>query len=62
MKRKELLKYLAQHGCHVLTEGGEHTAVMNLTNSRKSFIPRHIDIKRGTVRAICKQLGIPHPF
>jgi predicted RNA binding protein YcfA (HicA-like mRNA interferase family) len=62
MKRREFLRYLARQGCHVVAEGGRHTAVMNFANNRKSYIPRHNELKRGTIRAICKQLGIPAPF
>ena len=62
MKRRALLRYLAQHNCHIIAEGGGHTAVMNFANQRKSYIPRHSEIKRGTVRAICRQLEIPAPF
>ena len=62
MKRKEFLRYLISHNCHVIAEGGGHTAVMNFGNKRKSYIPRHAELKRGTVRAICRQLVIPDPF
>jgi len=62
MKRRELLRYLQEHDCHVIAESGPHTAVVNLHNGRKSYVPRHSEIKRGTVRAICRQLEIPCPF
>ena len=38
MKRKEFMKYLRQHDCHVVDEGGGHTAVMNFKNG-KNFVP-----------------------
>ena len=62
MNRREFLRYLAEHNCHVVAESGPHTAVMNYDNGRKSYLPRHNNIKRGTVRAICRQLEIPCPF
>ena len=61
MKRKQLLKHLSAHDCVVVKEGSEHTWVQNTATKQKSFVPRHREIKPGTVRAICKQLGIPTP-
>jgi mRNA interferase HicA len=61
MKRRRLLRHLADHGCVVVKEGGEHTWVRNNTTQSRSVVPRHREIKPGTVRAICKQLGIPAP-
>jgi mRNA interferase HicA len=61
MKRKRLLKYLREHGCEVVKEGGDHTWVRNEATRKKSFVPRHAEIKAGTVKGICRQLGIDPP-
>ena len=44
MKRRDLLRHLAQHGCAFLREGGNHTVYVNRTAKRVSTIPRHNDI------------------
>jgi hypothetical protein len=61
MKRQKLLQHLTAHGCELAGEGAEHTRVRNPANGRKSFVPRHLEIKTGTARGICKQLGVPPP-
>jgi hypothetical protein len=60
VKRRKLLKHLSDHGC-IVFEGAKHTRVRNPVNGRKSVIPRHPEIKLGTTRAICQQLGVPPP-
>lgn len=55
MKRNELIKQLEQMGA-TFKEGSKHTKVF--LSNKQSTIPRHPDIKEGTVRAIKKQLGI----
>ena len=61
MKRKKLLQHLTAHGCEVAGEGAKHTRVRNPANGAKSFVPRHPEIKSGTAKGICKQLGVPVP-
>jgi mRNA interferase HicA len=61
MKRTKLLKYLHDHGCRFLREGGNHTIYTSSDSSRKSAIPRHPEIKPGIVRKICKELDIAPP-
>jgi hypothetical protein len=61
MKRRKLLHHLGTHGCQIEREGKKHTWVRNATNGRKSFVPRHPEIKAGLVRAICRQLDVPPP-
>lgn len=61
MKRRKLLKHLHQHGCQVVGEGAKHTRVLNLTNGRRSFVPRHPEIGSSLCREICKQLDVPTP-
>jgi predicted RNA binding protein YcfA (HicA-like mRNA interferase family) len=61
MTREKLLQHLRDHGCQEVKEGGRHTRVLNPANGRRSFVPRHREIKTGTAHAICKQLDIPPP-
>jgi mRNA interferase HicA len=42
-------------------EGGSHTIWLNPKNHKIASVPRHREIKTGTVRAICRQLEIPEP-
>jgi hypothetical protein len=62
MNRRQFLKYLAEHNCYEDHEGALHTIVKNFSNGCTSALPRHRELKRGTVRAICKDLEIPPPF
>ncbi len=55
------MQHLQLHGCGFHHEGGRHTTVFNAANNHKSRVPRHREIKRGLVREICRQLGIPPP-
>jgi predicted RNA binding protein YcfA (HicA-like mRNA interferase family) len=61
MKLAELERHLRQQGCAFLREGGTHTVWSNPRTQKISSVPRHREIKAGTVRAICKQLEIPQP-
>jgi mRNA interferase HicA len=57
MKRIDLERHLREQGCFLYREGGG----LNPTLRKVASIPRHREIKEGTVRAICKQLEIPQP-
>ena len=61
MKRRELLRHLAQHGCALLREGGNHTLYINRTARKVSTIPRHSEINRELAGKICKDLQVPRP-
>jgi hypothetical protein len=61
MKRRYLLKHLARHGCVIVREGRRHTIVRNPVNGAESQVPRHVEIKTATGKAICKELGIEPP-
>jgi predicted RNA binding protein YcfA (HicA-like mRNA interferase family) len=58
MKRRDLLRYLEQHGCELLREGGNHTIYVNRKEQKVSAIPRHKEINELLARKICKDLGI----
>lgn len=61
MKLLDLQRHLRTHGCHHEREGGGHSIWKNPTNSKVAPVPRHREIKTGTVRSICKQLQILMP-
>ena len=62
MKRRDLLRHLAQNGCALLREGGNHTVYINRTAKKVSTIPRHNEINRDLARKICKDLQVPRPL
>ncbi len=62
MKRRDLEKHLRQHGCELLREGSRHAIWVNLKTGAITPIPRHPRIEeKGTIRAICRVLGVPVP-
>lgn len=61
MNRKKLERHLTQHNCAFYGRGGEHDKWRRLDLPLGTVIPRHKEIKHGTVKSICKDLGIPSP-
>lgn len=63
MKRRDLERHLRAHGAEILREGARHSvwAIGDPENERIAAVPRHNEIKTGTVRAICNDLDIPTP-
>lgn len=61
MKLADLERHLRQHGCLFHREGGAHTIWLNPVTRKIASVPRHREIKEGTVRVICRQLEIPKP-
>ena len=61
MKRLDLLKYLDQHGCVLLREGGRHSVYVNRAANKSSTVPRHREINDLLARKICKDLEVPAP-
>ena len=61
MKRRDLLRHLAQYGCTLLREGGNHSWWHQPELNRRSAIPRHNEIKELLARKIRIDLGIPRP-
>ena len=55
MKRRNLEQHLRKHGC-VLERESKHSIWKNPTFNVISAVPRHAEIPRGTVRAICRDL------
>jgi predicted RNA binding protein YcfA (HicA-like mRNA interferase family) len=59
MTAKELLKMLKALGATVNPSRGKGGHVQVILNGRVTFVPLHAgDIKKGTLHAICKQLGV----
>ncbi|MBU6422203.1 MAG: type II toxin-antitoxin system HicA family toxin [Gammaproteobacteria bacterium] len=59
MKRRDLLRHLAAHGCALLREGAKHSWWQNSNQGRRSAVPRHTEINDYLARKICRDLGIP---
>ncbi|MBF0280939.1 MAG: type II toxin-antitoxin system HicA family toxin [SAR324 cluster bacterium] len=58
MKRNALIRYLRQHGCELLREGGNHSWWQNADLNTRSAVPRHTEIDNQLAKKICKDLGI----
>jgi predicted RNA binding protein YcfA (HicA-like mRNA interferase family) len=52
---------LREQGCVFFREGGAHTVWLNPANRKISSVPRHREIKEGTVQGICRQIEIQRP-
>jgi mRNA interferase HicA len=61
MNRRYLLTHLIRDGCVIVREGKKHTIVKNPANGAETQVPRHREIKTGTARGICKDLGVEPP-
>jgi mRNA interferase HicA len=61
MNRRQFEQYLREHGCILHHHGGKHDVWVNPVNLAQAPVPRHQVLKRGTVRGICRILGIPRP-
>ena len=61
MRRHDLLRHLARHGCEMLREGSKHTVDLNRQARTVSTIPRHREIKAVLVKKICQDREIPEP-
>jgi mRNA interferase HicA len=63
VKRRELERHLRSHGAELVREGSRHSVWMiGVPDSERiAAVPRHKEIRPGTVRAICRDLEIPTP-
>ena len=61
MNRRQLESHLRAQGRVLHPHGGKHDVWINHANLAQAPVPRHARIKRGTVRGICRILGIPRP-
>ena len=60
VKRRDLIKYLEEHGFSLLREGGKHSVYTN--GPLTVPIKRHRIINRITANGLCKQAGLPPKF
>ncbi|MEK9130937.1 MAG: type II toxin-antitoxin system HicA family toxin [Patescibacteria group bacterium] len=58
VKRKDLIRYLRDHGCVFLREGANHSIFLNPAIGRVSTVPRQNEIDDFLAKKICKDLGI----
>jgi len=61
MKRRALIRHLANHDCELLREGGNHSWWRNRSSNKRSAVPRHQEVNDLLVKKICKDLGIEEP-
>jgi mRNA interferase HicA len=61
VKLRELEQHLTEHDCLVVRQGGNHTLWQNPRTGKVAPVPRHREVKEGTVHAICRQLEIDRP-
>lgn len=61
MKRVDLLRHLAQHGCELLREGGRHSLYINRATGKASAVPRHREINDILALKVCRDLEVPPP-
>jgi len=59
VKRRDLLRHLAAHGCRLDREGARHSWWRNPARNLYSSVPRHTEIDKFLARKICRDLGIP---
>jgi hypothetical protein len=62
VKRRAFERHLRSQGCFLHHSGDRHDVWVNPANGAQAPVPRHIILKRGTVRGICQRLGIATPF
>lgn len=61
MTRRALEKHLRSQGCEFDHHGKKHDFWTNPSNGAMAPVPRHRQLKRGTVRSICHALQIAAP-
>jgi mRNA interferase HicA len=52
MKRRDLIKFLEQHNCALIREGGSHSWWGNAQLNTRSAVPRHTEINEELVKKI----------
>ena len=62
MKRRDLVRHLLSHGCRQVRDGASHAWWTDATGTRFTAVPRHREVKTGTARGICRDLGVPPPI
>jgi mRNA interferase HicA len=60
VKRRDLVRYLEEHGFYLLRQGGNHSIYTN--GSKVIPVKRHRQFDRVTANELCKQAGLPPKF
>jgi len=55
---RKVLQALRRHGFYVLREGANHTIVRRETDGVQIAVPRHGEIRRGTVRGMASDAKV----
>jgi len=61
MNRRALEQHLRAHGCQFSHHGKKHDFWVHSIHLAIAPVPRHKQLKRGTIRSICRILRIPLP-
>jgi predicted RNA binding protein YcfA (HicA-like mRNA interferase family) len=56
MKRRDLVKILADVGCVLVRHGGKHDWYMNPQTKQSQPVPRHTEINENLARSIIRKL------
>lgn len=59
MKRGDLLRHLAEHGCSLAREGSNHSIWKNDQTGAFQPVGRHQEVPDVIARKICRGLGVP---
>jgi predicted RNA binding protein YcfA (HicA-like mRNA interferase family) len=57
MKKNELVRIITKAGAVFVRHGREHDVYRNPRTGKQDYVPRHIEIKENTARAIIKKLS-----
>jgi mRNA interferase HicA len=57
VKRRDLIRELAEEGCYLRRHGKKHDIYINPRTGKKAPIPRHPEIKESLCKLIRRQLG-----
>jgi len=58
MKRRELVRQLAEAGCVLLRHGSRHDIYVNPITGKKQPVPRHAEVDEHLARHIRRVMGI----
>ncbi len=62
MHSRKFVQHLRKNGCEYIRTN-KHIVYENQNNGRKSSIPKcPQDLRIGTIKKVCKALGIPNPY
>lgn len=59
MKRRDLLRRIAEEGCVLVRHGAGHDLYRNVITGKMEAVPRHAELKEMTARSILRNLSTP---